>query len=504
MDIINNVIMGFIISLQFSSLLYCFIGAILGTLVGVLPGIGPAATIALLLPITYRLSALDATIMLAGIYYGAMYGGSTTSILVNIPGEAASVVTTLDGYEMAKKGRAGPALGISAFGSFIGGTAGVIGLMLISVPLSKAALKFGPPEYFGLMCMGLTLVIYLAQKSLLKAMIMAILGVIISTVGMDIFTADIRFSLGFKEMMDGIDIIPLLMGFFGLSEVMINLEQKIRREHIRSAKFRELFPSVRDWIDSRFALVQGTILGFFLGVLPGGGAILGSFACYAVEKKFSKHPEKFGTGVIEGVAAPETANNAASTGSFVPLFVLGIPPNIVGALLLSSFMIHGLQPGPNFIRDNPNLFWGVIGSMYIGNVMSLIFNLPMIPIWVRLLKIPYNLLFPLIILFCTIGAYSINNNVFDILAMGFFGLLGYILRKLDFELAPLVLAFILGRLMETSLRQSLSMSDGSFMIFFTRPIAAVALFVTLVSLISAVVPTLRKVREKIVEQKEDE
>jgi putative tricarboxylic transport membrane protein len=472
----------------------------LGTLIGVLPGIGPAATIALLLPITFKLTSIQATIMLAGIYYGSMYGGSTTSILVNIPGEVGSVVTCLDGHEMAKKGRAGPALGISAIGSFIGGTFSILGLMLLAVPLSAAAIKFGPPEYFALMCLGMTLVIYLAQKSFLNGLIMAGLGMIFGTVGMDIFTTEVRFALGITEIMEGIDLVPLLMGLFGISEVMINMEREVGHEIIRSARFRDLFPNLQDWVNSRLAILRGTLIGFFLGVIPGGGVILASFTSYAVEKKFSAHPEKFGTGIIEGVASPETANNAAATGAFVPLFVLGIPANVVAAMLLSVFLIHGLQPGPMLIKQHPDLFWGTVMSMYIGNVMCLIFNFPMIGLWVQLLRVPYKLLYPLIILFCTIGAYSINFSIFDIFLAIFFGILGYFLRKGDFELAPLVLAFILSRLMEQALRQSLTMSDGSFWIFFSRPIAAIAMIIAAASLVSAAIPGLRRTRGKIVQK----
>jgi putative tricarboxylic transport membrane protein len=503
MDFLQPVWSGLTIALDPLNLVYCFVGTFLGTLIGVLPGIGPAATIALLLPITFKLSSIQATIMLAGIYYGSMYGGSTTSILVNIPGEVGSVVTCLDGYEMAKKGRAGPALGISAIGSFIGGTLSVVGLMVLAVPLSAAAIKFGPPEYFSLMLLGMTMVIYLAQKSFLNGLIMAILGMMFGTVGMDIFTAQVRFGFGITEIMEGIDLVPLLMGLFGISEVMINMEQQAAQREIKRAKFRDLFPTLRDWADSKMAIVRGTVIGFLLGVLPGGGVILASFTCYAVEKKFSKHPEKFGTGVIEGVASPETANNAAATGAFVPLFVLGIPANVVAAMLLSVFMIHGLQPGPMLIKHHPTLFWGTVMSMYIGNVMCLIFNLPMISLWVQLLRVPYKLLYPLIILFCTIGAYSVNFSIFDIFLAMFFGLLGYFLRKGNFELAPLVLAFILSRLMEQAFRQSLTMSDGSFWIFFSRPISAIAMIIASASLLSAAIPGLRKRRSKLVEQIDD-
>ena len=503
MDFLKPALLGLGAAFDPVNLTYCFVGTILGTLIGVLPGIGPAATIALLLPITFKLTSLQATIMIAGIYYGAMYGGSTTSILVNIPGEAASVITCLDGYQMAKKGRAGPALGISAIGSFIGGTLSVIGLMLLAAPLSAAALKFGPPEYFSLMALGLTLVLYLAQKSFLNGLIMAALGLILGTIGMDIFSADIRFGLGINEIMEGIDLVPLLMGLFGISEVMINMEQEIRREIITSAKFKDLFPNLRDWMDSRMAILRGTLIGFLLGVIPGGGAVLGSFTSYALERKFSRHPEKFGTGVIEGVASPETANNAAATGAFVPLFVLGIPANVVAAMLLSVFMIHGLQPGPTLIKEHPDLFWGTVMSMYVGNIMCLIFNFPMIGLWVQLLRVPYKFLYPLIILFCTIGAYSINYSVFDIFLAIFFGILGYFLRKGNFELAPLVLAFILGRLMETALRQSLTMSDGSLWIFISRPISAISIFMTIASLVTAAIPGLRKARGKIVREIQD-
>lgn len=503
MDFLSAFLSGFHIALDPMNLFYCFSGAILGTLIGVLPGLGPAPTIALLLPITFRLDPVQSTIMLAGIYYGAMYGGSTTSILVNIPGEAASVVTCLDGYEMAKKGRAGPALGISAFGSFIGGTLSVLGLMLLAKPLAGVALKFGPPEYFGILCLGLTLVIYLAQKSILKSLIMASFGLALGVVGMDIVTGDVRFGFGIAELNDGVGLVPTLMGLFGISEVILNLEKEMRIDFIKS-KINNLLPTLRDWADSKMAIARGTIIGFLLGILPGGGSIVASFVSYALEKKFSRHPEKFGTGVIEGVAAPETANNAASGGAFIPLFALGIPANVTMALLLTCLMIHGLQPGPTLINLHPDVFWGTVGSMYIGNIMCLIFNLPMIGVWVQVLRVPYKLLFPLIILFCTIGAYSVNNSTFDIFLMLFFGVLGYIFRKLEFELPPLVLAFILGPMLETALRQSLILSKGSFMIFFTRPIAGVAMGFIFVSLVLSAIPGLKTLRKKVIEEKEEE
>jgi putative tricarboxylic transport membrane protein len=505
MDFLGPFLSGFAVALDLSNLLYCFIGAALGTLIGVLPGLGPGPTIALLLPITFRLTPIEATIMIAGIYYGAMYGGSTTSILVNIPGEAASVVTCIDGYQMARKGRAGPALGISAFGSFIGGTISVLGLMLLAVPLASAAVKFGPPEYFAIMCLGLTLVIYLAQKNVAKSLIMAGFGLALGAVGMDLETGEVRFGLGITELYDGVGLVPLLMGLFGISEVIINLEKEIRRDFLESKiKFKQLLPTAQDWADSKMAITRGTLIGFLLGILPGGGAIIASFVAYAMEKRFSKHPEKFGSGAIEGVAAPETANNAASGGAFIPLFVLGIPANVVMALLLSSLMIHGLQPGPTLIKMHPDLFWGTVASMYIGNVMCLAFNLPMIGIWVQLLRVPYKILFPLIILFCTIGAYSMNNSVFEIFIMLFFGLLGYLLRKLDYELAPLVLAFVLGPMVENALRQSLAMSQGNFTIFFTRPISAVALGIVLISLVASAIPNISKLRRRVTRESDGE
>jgi putative tricarboxylic transport membrane protein len=486
-----------------SNLMFCFIGAMLGTLIGVLPGIGPTATIALLLPITFHLSPIEATIMLAGIYYGAMYGGSTTSILVNIPGEAASVVTCLDGYEMAKKGRAGPALGIAAIGSFIGGTFGLVLLMFLAIPLAAIAIEFGAPEYFAIMCLGLTLIIYLAQRNFLKSLIMASFGLFLGVIGIDLVTGDVRFGLGFYELNDGIGLVPILMGLFGVSEVAFNLEKGVSQE-IFKTKITNLLPRGKDWIDSKMPILRGSIIGFVLGILPGGGAVVSSFVSYSLEKKFSKYPEKFGTGVIEGVAGPETANNAASTGAFVPLFVLGIPANVVMALLLSCLMIHGMQPGPTLIKMHPDLFWGTIASMYIGNIMCLAFNLPMIGIWVQLLKIPYKVLFPLIILFCSIGVYSTNNSVFDIYVMLLFGGLGYIFRKLDYELAPLILAFVLGPMLEAALRQSLIISNGHFSIFFARPISAVSLIITIVILVLAAIPYMKKYRNKVVETIEAE
>ncbi len=497
MDLFVNLYQGFQISLTPINLLYCFTGVLLGTLIGVLPGIGPSAAIALLLPTTFRVSPVSAIIMLAGIYYGAMYGGSTTSILVNIPGEAASVVTCLDGYQMARKGRAGPALGIAAFGSFIAGTLSVVGLMVLAVPLSNVALKFGFPEYFAIMCLGLSIVSYLSQGSIFKSLLMAALGVSLSFVGMDVVVGKPRFDFGLLVLGDGVGLIPLLMGLFGISEVFLNVEEKTQAREIFQTKIKGLLPTLQDWKDSAGAILRGSGLGFFLGILPGGGALVSSFVSYAVEKKISKHPEKFGTGIIEGVAGPESANNAGAGGAFIPLFVLGIPSNVAMALLLGALMIHGLQPGPLLMQQHPEIFWGTIASMYIGNAMLLVLNLPLIGLWVKVLKVPYKILFPMILLFCMIGAYSENNNTADMLVMLFFGALGYLLRKYGYDLAPLILGFVLGRQMEQTFRQSLILSDGSFFVFFNRPISAVAMVLAVFLLVSALIPTFKKKREKI-------
>ncbi len=496
MDLLNYLSIGFSVALQPVNLFYCFAGVFIGTLIGVLPGIGPVGAMSLLLPTTFKSTPEAAIIMLAGIYYGAMYGGSTTSILVNIPGEAASVVTCLDGYQMARQGRAGPALGIAAFGSFIAGTLSIVGLMVLAPPLSRFALKFGPPEYFTLMVLGLTILIYLAHGSMPKALLMAAFGIVLGLVGLDSINARPRFTFGRMELIDGVGLVPLVMGLFGVSEVLLNIEQVIRRE-IFETKIKGLLPSAKDWMDSKGALVRGSLLGFFLGILPGGGAVISSFVSYAVEKRVSKHPERFGKGAIEGVAAPEAANNAAAGGAFIPLMTLGIPPNIVMAMLLGAFMIHGVQPGPLMMKQNPGLFWGVIASMYIGNIMLLVLNLPLIGMWVQILKVPYKILFPLILLFCLIGVYSVSNAVFDIYIMIIFGILGYLMKKFDYEGAPLVLAFVLGPLLENNLRKSLIMSQGDFSIFFTRPLSAASLILALFLLVSPFIPGLGKKRGEI-------
>ena len=490
----ENFSLGFQIAFTVHNLLYCFIGVFLGTMIGVLPGIGPAGAISMLLPITFGISPVSSIIMLAGIYYGSQYGGSTTSILVSIPGEAASVVTTLDGYQMARKGRAGPALGIAAFGSFIAGTVGIVVLMFLAEPLSRIAIRFGPPEYCALIVLSLTILSYLAQGSMVKAIIMALLGIFLGQIGLDMVSGYPRFTFGIAYLEDGVGLIPMVMGLFGVAEILTNLEKSVTVE-IFQGKIKNILPTLQDWLDSYKAIARGTILGFFLGILPGGGAIVASFVSYAVEKKVSKHPEQFGTGIIEGVAGPEAANNAATSGAFIPLFTLGIPSNAVMALLLGALMIHGLQPGPLLIKQHPDIFWGVIASMYIGNVLLVVLNLPLISLWVKLLKVPYRILFPLILFFCVIGSFSINGSTFDLLVMILFGVVGYFFRKFGYEAAPLIMAFILSPMLEYSIRQSLLISQGSFSIFIERPISAIFLFSTLLVLL---VPLfLRKTREII-------
>jgi putative tricarboxylic transport membrane protein len=486
MDVFAYVGLGFSVALEPMNLLFCFVGVLIGTLVGVLPGLGPVAAVAFLLSVTFKMTPATGIIMLAGIYYGAMYGGSTTSILVNIPGETASVVTCLDGYQMARQGRAGPALGISAFGSFIAGTLGVVGLMFLAPLLGRAALKFGPPEFFALTFTGLTLVSYLSQAPLTKSLIMAVLGLLVGSVGMDPVSGEERFTQGLLTLRDGFGLVPVAMGMFGIAEVLENLGGTTGRNVYETA-IKGLLPNLRDWKDSFWPIVRGSVMGFFLGILPGPGPVIASFASYATEKRLSRHPEKFGTGAIEGVAGPESANNSATAGSFIPLLSLGIPTSGIMALFMGALMIHGIQPGPLFIRNYPELFWGVVASMYVGNAMLLILNLPLIGLWVRVLKIPYAILFPLIFLFCLIGVYSLNSNVAEIFIMVGFGILGFLSRKAGFEGAPFLLAMVLGPIMESSLRQSLILSHGSFGIFFTRPISGALILLSCTFLITPLV-----------------
>ena len=478
-------VFGLTVAVQPTNLLACFVGVFVGTLIGVLPGIGPVATMSLLLPVTFAMSPTSSIIMIAGIYYGAMYGGSTTSILVNIPGEAASVVTCLDGYRMARQGRAGAALGIAAFGSFIAGTASVIGIMLLAPPLARIALSFGPPEIFALLLIGFTMVTWLASGSKLKAVAMALLGLFLGTVGLDPINATPRFTFGTLTLSDGLGLVPIIMGIFGVAEVLLNIEQGIRQDVFRPA-IRGLLPTRQDWKDSAAPIARGSVLGFFLGILPGIGSIIPTFISYALERRVSRYPERFGTGVIEGVAGPEAANNAATGGSMIPLLTLGIAPNVVMAVLLGAFLIQGLSPGPLLIREHPDVFWGVIASMYVGNVMLLVLNLPLIGLWVQLLRVPYAILFPLVLLFSLIGVYAVAGNIWDLVIMLIFGALGYAMRKLAYEPAPLILAFVLGKLAEESIRQSLLMSRGTFAILVERPLAGALLAVAVLVMIGPV------------------
>lgn len=503
MDLLNHIALGAQIIFTPMNLFFCFIGVLMGTLVGVLPGLGPTAAIALLLPNTFHFPPVSAVIMLAGIYYGAMYGGSTTSILVNIPGEAASVVTCLDGYQMARKGRAGPALGIAAMGSFIAGTLSILALMLVAPPLAKVALAFGPPEYFSLTLLGLLILIYMASKSILKALMMAVFGLLIGTIGMDSISGTQRLTFGMIELSDGVGLIPVIMGVFGVAEVITNVEDVIKQEVV-TTKVKNLLPSIQDWKDSFWPIMRGSVLGFFIGILPGPAPVISAFSSYALEKKLSKHPEEFGTGVIEGVAGPEAANNSATGGAFIPLFTLGIPSNSVVAILLGAFMIFGIQPGPLLISQHPDLFWGTIMSMYVGNAMLLILNLPLIGLWVKLLKVPYPILFPLILVFCLVGVYSLNNSLTEVAMMIGFGVFGYLARKFQFEMAPLILALVIGPMMEQNLRLSLVISQGSPWIFIEHPISAVFIGTCLFLLISPLVPWIGGKRKELQQKVEGE
>ena len=481
----HYILFGFQVALQPINLLYCFLGVTIGTLIGILPGIGPAATIALMLPTTYTVSPVSAVIMLAGIYYGAMYGGSTTSILVNIPGEAASVVTVLDGYQMARQGRAGAALGISAFGSFIGGSITIVAMMLLAPPLANVALKFGPPEYFSLIILGFMLLTYLSAGSMIKALMMAAVGIIIASIGMDEITGACRFCYQIQALYEGVGLVPVIIGLFGVSEVFINLDEEVKQRSLVATKVKNLLPNREDWKKSIGPILRGSVIGFALGIIPGGGTIISSFAAYVVEKRLSKTPEKFGTGMIEGVAGPETANNAACSGSLIPLLTLGIPSNVVMLIIIGALMIHGVQPGPLLIKESPEIFWGVVTSMYLGNAMLLILNLPLIGLWVRILRVPYKILFPLILLFCLIGAFSTEGKTSDTLVVIIFGVVGYLLKKFDYEPAPLIFALVLGPMFENAFQQSLLMSNGKFGIFLTRPISAAFILVAAAMLIMA-------------------
>lgn len=485
MESLQQLMMGFSIALSLENLLFALIGCILGTLIGLLPGLGPAAGTAILIPITFKLNPTPAIIMLAAIYYGAMYGGTITSVLINVPGEAASVVTCLDGYAMAKQGRAGPALGIAAIGSFVGGTVATFGLVLVALPLARFALKFGPPEYFSLLCVGLSLVMGLAGKSLVHALMMGILGLLVSLIGVDPIQGAPRFTFGIPRLMDGVKFVPVVMGFFGIGEILLNAEKTLTAVMKTSGKVTSFLPRRDEWRISVTSILRGTGLGFFLGLIPGTNSAVASFMSYIIEKKVSKHPEKFGTGVIEGVAAPETANNAYANAALIPLFTLGLPGSPTIAILMGALIMNGLMPGPLLFKQHAAFVWAVIASLYIGNVILLILNLPLVGWWAKILKIPYQTLTVLILIFCIVGAYSLDNNLFDVGVMIVCGVLGYLFKKLDFPMAPAILTLILGPMLERSLRESLSISQGDFSIFFTRPISLTFLIITMIILITS-------------------
>jgi len=474
MDFLTNLHLGFSIAFSFGNLMYAFVGVVMGTAIGVLPGLGPPATIAMLLPLTYHLEPIAGIIMLAGIFYGAMYGGSTTSILLNIPGEAASIVTCLDGYQLARQGRAGVALGLSALGSFFAGTVGILGVSLLAPPLAAFALKFGPVEYSSLLFLGLMMAVFLSEGSAVKGLMMVTIGLLLGTVGLDPVSGAERFTFGVIRLTDGFDFVVVAMGLFGITEVLINMEA-IETRDVFNTSLKKLFPSLKDWKHSWGAMVRGTLLGFFIGVLPGGGATISSFIAYAVEKSISKHPEQFGNGALAGVVSPESANNAAASSSFIPLLTLGIPGNSAIAMIFVALMIQGIQPGPLMLDEHPDIFWAVIASMYIGNVLLLVLNLPLIGVWVRLLTVPYRYLGVIIVVVCVIGTYSINNAVFDVGAMMIFGGIGYWLRKSGFPPGPWLLGMILGPRFEQAVQRALIGSKGNLTIFIKEPISAVLL-----------------------------
>jgi putative tricarboxylic transport membrane protein len=476
LETFQSLALGFSVALTPSVLWYGFLGCVVGTLVGVLPGVGPLAGISLLLPATFGLDATRAIVMLAGIYYGAMYGGSTTSILMRIPGEAASVMTCIDGYAMARKGRAGPALSIAAVGSYVAGTVSVVALMFLAPPLAHFALRFGPPEYFALLVLGLLVLAYMSTGSMIKALAMAVLGLLLGMVGIDQMSGYFRYHYGVVELGDGLGVVPAAVGLFGLSEIMLTAGQAVRPDVIRP-RLRELLPSRQEWRESAGPIGRGTTLGFLIGIIPGSAHIISSFVSYAVERRWSRRPEEFGKGAVAGLAGPESANNSATSGAFVPMLALGVPSGPIPAVMLAAMMVHGVSPGPLLIRQQPELFWGFIASMYVGNVVLLVLNLPLVGLFVNLLRIPYHFLYPAILVFSIVGVYAVNNSVVDVWIMLGMALVGYGLRKLDFETAPIVLGLVLAPIIEMSLRQSLAMSDGQYAIFLTRPIAATLLAV---------------------------
>jgi putative tricarboxylic transport membrane protein len=493
METLQQLMMGFHIAVTPVNLLLCFLGAVAGTIIGALPGIGPSAGLAILLPLTFGMNPTSAMIMMAGLYCGAMYGGTITSVLINVPGESSSVMTCLDGYQMALQGKAGKALGIAAIGSFIAGTASVVFLMLLSIPLVKFALSFGPPEYFALMLMGLCTIAGLTGGSVLKALVGTFLGLLISTPGMDAFSGLPRLTFGLTGLLGGVSFLVVAVGLFGIGEVMFNAEQILKLEFVtEKIRIKEVWPNRAEWEESAGPIARGTIIGFIVGVLPGAGSTIASFMSYATEKRFSKHPELFGRGAIEGVAGPESANNSATGGAMVPLLTLGIPGSGTTAIMLGALMMFGLQPGPLLFQKNPDFVWGVIASMYIGNIMLLIMNIACIPLFVKILKIPNALLFPLIIVFATVGVYSVDGNIFDVWMLYVFGVMGYFMKKFDMPPAPVVLSVVLGPMIERAFRQSLTMSLGSYDIFFTRPISAVLLLLGLAAVLWPAIDAVRQ------------
>ena len=496
MDLLNNLALGFSTALTLQNLIYCFLGCVLGTLIGILPGLGPIATIAMLLPATYALPPIAALIMLAGIYYGAQYGGSTTAILLNIPGETSSVVTAIDGYQMARRGRAGVALFTAGMGSFFAGCVATFILAAFAAPLSQLAFKFGPAEYFSLMVLGLIGAVVLASGSLIKAIGMIILGLLMGLVGTDVNSGVSRYAFDVPELSDGIGFVSIAMGVFGFAEIMMNLEQKEKRESFLN-KVTTLIPSWNDVKRMTPSILRGTVIGSVLGILPGGGAALAAFGAYSVEKKTSKYSAEFGQGAIEGVAGPESANNAAAQTSFIPLLTLGIPPNAVMALMVGAMTIHNIQPGPQVMTSNPALFWGLIASMWIGNLMLILLNLPLIGMWVQILKIPYRFLYPAILVFCCIGVYTVNNTVFDVYITATFGVIGYLFFKLGCEPAPLLLGFVLGPMMEENFRRALLLSRGDFSTFITRPLSLGLLVAAALMVVIVALPAIKQGREKV-------
>ena len=490
-ETLANLYLGFSVALAPEVLMFAVVGCIVGTLVGMLPGVGPLAGISLLLPATFGLQPTTAIVLLAGIYYGAMYGGSTTSILMRIPGEAASVMTCIDGYAMTQKGRAGPALAIAAFGSFVAGTISIVGLMLLAPPLASFALRFGPPEYFALLTLGLLVLAFLSGGSMAKSLAMAALGLFLGTIGIDLMSGFFRFQYGLVELGDGLGIVPVAVGLFGISEILLTAGQG-KPPSVQKPKLRDLLPSGTELRQSAGSIGRGTLLGFVIGIVPGSAHIISSFVSYAIERRISRHPERFGKGAVEGVAGPESANNAAACSAFVPMLALGVPSGPIPAVMLAALMVHGIAPGPMLMTEQPSLFWGFVASMYVGNLVLLVLNLPLVGLFVNLLRIPYAYLYPAILVFCVLGVYSVNGSVVDVWIMTAMGVLGYVLRKFDFEVAPIVLGLVLSPLLETALRQSLAMSSGDYGILFARPIAATMLSIALVLLALSLMPMLMR------------